>query len=211
MHTSSSYVILCKRNCQRDSWSSGTFKTSEKGERAFREGERIVRVRGGCTNGRGGLEMKRNKTEGVPRSGNSFNPVSWSQDLAVRQLVVAGKSKRTHFALWYHNPNNHYYCRHLLNPKSTLPASDAVVSCGTCYSVSGRATRSVASVQSKVSFCIFNLFNYSIALEWQRLETLRLVAGWTNISVHLISVVAVYGRRFISNLINIIIFHPYHN
>lgn len=31
---------------------------------------------GDATNGRGGLEMKRNKTEGVPRSGNSFNPVS---------------------------------------------------------------------------------------------------------------------------------------
>lgn len=202
-------MILCKRNCQRDSWSSGTFKTSEKGERAFREGERIVRVRGGCTNGRGGLEMKQNKTEGVPRSGNSFNPVSWSQDLAVRQLVVAGKSKRTHFALWYHNPNNHYYCRHLLNPKSTLPASDAVVSCGTCYSVSGREASRASNRKFPFAFLISSiipsLLNDNDSKLW-----LWLVDGWTNISVHLISIVAVYGRRFISNLI-ITIFHSYHN
>jgi len=92
------------------------FKTFEENERKFHEGgtSRFRRV------GENRRRMKLRETEGVPRSGNSFNPVSWSQDLAARQLVAAGKSKRTHLALWYHNPNNHYYCRYLLNPKPIL-------------------------------------------------------------------------------------------
>jgi len=123
--------------------------------------------------------MKRSETEGVPRSGNSFNPVSWSQDLAARQLVAASKSRRTHFALWYHNPNNHYYCRHLLNPKPVLPAPATGRKWDLLFGFRMRTTR---ISYRKLSFAFLNLFNYSNTLEWERPKSsLRFGNCWTNI------------------------------
>lgn len=58
----------------------GHLKHPRRADEFFVKVRESWRIRGGCAEERERerreLEMKRNKTEGVPRSGNSFNPVS---------------------------------------------------------------------------------------------------------------------------------------